>query len=239
MGMFLLLQETFAEYAARTAFERPLLTGVAYAPRVVDAQREQFERQHGWTIKTMEREPSPVRDEYAPVMFYQESLTHIKSLDMMSGEVWCWIVIFNCLFSASINLFYSMLYYLVFDWTCNFRIAWYRRIEKIFWGLGLLGKQYWQDLLGCWVRIILVLCWHFLFISPSYHQVLLSKSVLKQRQGKPLYLPWYFDAWCMFREVGFVFQLEIYRANGRPKQHMGGLKPVCMEVVGGVFFIKL
>lgn len=79
-------QDTFAEYTTRTAFERPLLSGVAYAPRVVDAQREQFERQHGMTITTMKSEPSPIRDEYAPVMFYQEPMSHVKSLDMMSGE---------------------------------------------------------------------------------------------------------------------------------------------------------
>jgi histidine kinase 2/3/4 (cytokinin receptor) len=47
----------------------------------------EFERQHGWTIKTMEREPSPIRDEYAPVIFSQETVSYIESLDMMSGEV--------------------------------------------------------------------------------------------------------------------------------------------------------
>ncbi|GLT30008.1 hypothetical protein SLA2020_048340 [Shorea laevis] len=79
-------QETFAEYTARTAFERPLLSGVAYAQRVVNSEREKFERQHGWTIKTMERKPSPVRDEYAPVIFSQETVSYLVSLDMMSGE---------------------------------------------------------------------------------------------------------------------------------------------------------
>ncbi|GMJ13346.1 WOODEN LEG 1, ARABIDOPSIS HISTIDINE KINASE 4, WOODEN LEG, CYTOKININ RESPONSE 1 [Hibiscus trionum] len=79
-------QETFAEYTARTAFERPLLSGVAYAERVVHSEREKFERHHGWTIKTMEREPSPIRDEYAPVIFSQETVSYIESLDMMSGE---------------------------------------------------------------------------------------------------------------------------------------------------------
>ncbi|KAI4313665.1 hypothetical protein L6164_026624 [Bauhinia variegata] len=79
-------QETFAEYTARTAFERPLLNGVAYAQRVVNLDREMFERQHGWVIKTMEGDPSPVRDEYAPVIFAQETLSYLKSLDMMSGE---------------------------------------------------------------------------------------------------------------------------------------------------------
>ncbi|PKI65274.1 hypothetical protein CRG98_014312 [Punica granatum] len=79
-------QETFAEYTARTAFERPLLSGVAYAQGVIDSEREEFEKQQGWTIKTMEREPSPVRDEYAPVIFSQETVSHIASLDMMSGE---------------------------------------------------------------------------------------------------------------------------------------------------------
>ncbi|WCJ33661.1 Histidine kinase 4 [Euphorbia peplus] len=79
-------QETFAEYTARTSFERPLLSGVAYAQRVVNSERKEFERQHGWTIKTMEKEPSPVRDEYAPVIFSQETVSYIESLDMMSGE---------------------------------------------------------------------------------------------------------------------------------------------------------
>ncbi|XP_059655307.1 histidine kinase 4 [Cornus florida] len=79
-------QETFAGYTARTAFERPLLSGVAYAQRVVNSERVEFERQHGWTIRTMEREPSPIRDEYAPVIFSQETVSYIESLDMMSGE---------------------------------------------------------------------------------------------------------------------------------------------------------
>ena len=81
------MQETFAEYTARTAFERPLLSGVAYARRVIDSERQEFERQHGWTIKTMEREPSAIREEYAPVIFSQETVSYIESLDMMSGEV--------------------------------------------------------------------------------------------------------------------------------------------------------
>ncbi|KAH0694942.1 hypothetical protein KY285_022039 [Solanum tuberosum] len=79
-------QNTFAEYTARTAFERPLLSGVAYAERVLNSEREEFEREHGWTIKTMERKPSPIRDEYSPVIFSQETVSYIESLDMMSGE---------------------------------------------------------------------------------------------------------------------------------------------------------
>ncbi|KAE8648582.1 histidine kinase 4 isoform X1 [Cucumis sativus] len=79
-------QETFAEYTARTAFERPLLSGVAYAQRVIHSERDIFEKQHGWMIKTMKREPSPIRDEYAPVIFSQETVSYIESLDMMSGE---------------------------------------------------------------------------------------------------------------------------------------------------------
>ncbi|KAK4371254.1 hypothetical protein RND71_010729 [Anisodus tanguticus] len=79
-------QKTFAEYTARTAFERPLLSGVAYAERVLNSEREEFEREHGWTIKTMEREPSPLRNEYSPVIFSQETVSYIESLDMMSGE---------------------------------------------------------------------------------------------------------------------------------------------------------
>ncbi|MED6156001.1 Histidine kinase 4 [Stylosanthes scabra] len=79
-------QGTFAEYTARTAFERPLLSGVAYAQRVVHSERETFEKQHGWIIKTMEREPSQLRDEYAPVIFAQETVSYLESIDMMSGK---------------------------------------------------------------------------------------------------------------------------------------------------------
>lgn len=79
-------QETFAEYTARTAFERPLLSGVAYAQRVMNYEREELERQHDGTIRTMTKEPSPFRDEYAPVIFAQETLSYLKLVDMMSGE---------------------------------------------------------------------------------------------------------------------------------------------------------
>ncbi|KAJ0677948.1 putative histidine kinase, Protein-serine/threonine phosphatase [Helianthus annuus] len=80
-------QETFAEYTARTAFERPLLSGVAYAQRVLNSQREDFESQHGGTIRTMaNKEPSPHRDEYAPVIFAQETVSYLNLVDMMSGE---------------------------------------------------------------------------------------------------------------------------------------------------------
>ncbi|CAH9092286.1 unnamed protein product [Cuscuta europaea] len=79
-------KETFAEYTGRTAFERPLLSGVAYAERVMNFQRENFEKQHGWTIRKMDKEPSPIRDEYAPVILAQETVSYLESLDMMSGE---------------------------------------------------------------------------------------------------------------------------------------------------------
>lgn len=81
-------QETFAHYAARTAFERPLLNGVAYAQRVANSERDKFENEQGWIIKTMKRDPSPVQDEYAPVIFSQETVSYIEALDMMSGEVY-------------------------------------------------------------------------------------------------------------------------------------------------------
>ncbi|KAI5077604.1 hypothetical protein GOP47_0007428 [Adiantum capillus-veneris] len=80
-------QDTFAEYTARTSFERPLMTGVAYAHRVRHAERDAFERMQGWTIKTMHsRESSPAYDEYAPTIFSQETIGYLVSLDMMSGE---------------------------------------------------------------------------------------------------------------------------------------------------------
>ncbi|KAF9590394.1 hypothetical protein IFM89_034187 [Coptis chinensis] len=93
-------QKTFAEYTERTAFERPLTSGVAYALKVLHSERKKFENMHGWTIKKMEEEdhsavhdyipekldPSPVKNEYAPVIFSQETVSHIVSIDMMSGK---------------------------------------------------------------------------------------------------------------------------------------------------------
>lgn len=97
------LQMTFARYAERTAFERPLTSGVAYAVKVLHSEREHFEKRQGWTIKKMEsqkqtparegdaafeaHETSPVEEEYAPVIFAQETLSHVISLDMLSGKV--------------------------------------------------------------------------------------------------------------------------------------------------------
>ncbi|KAJ0110617.1 hypothetical protein Patl1_01860 [Pistacia atlantica] len=93
-------QATFGIFTEKTAFERPLTSGVAYALKVLHSDREQFEKQHGWTIKKMETEdqtlvqdcvpenldPAPVQDEYAPVVFAQQTVSHIVSIDMMSGK---------------------------------------------------------------------------------------------------------------------------------------------------------
>ncbi|KAK6918743.1 Signal transduction response regulator, receiver domain [Dillenia turbinata] len=92
-------QKTFGEYTERTAFERPLTSGVAYALKVPHSEREHFEKKHG-TIKKMEYEdqtlvqdctlenlePAPIQDEYAPVIFSQDTVSHIVSIDMMSGK---------------------------------------------------------------------------------------------------------------------------------------------------------
>ncbi|KAG5037905.1 hypothetical protein JHK82_018721 [Glycine max] len=61
--------------------------GVAYAQRVVNSERGTFEKQHGWVIKTIEREPSLVRDEYAPMIFAQETISYLESLDMMFRDM--------------------------------------------------------------------------------------------------------------------------------------------------------
>ncbi|KAJ4835924.1 Histidine kinase 3 [Turnera subulata] len=95
-------QRTFASYTERTAFERPLTSGVAYAVRVLHSEREQFEKQHGWTIKRMDTleknpvhkdeynpealEPSPIQEEYAPVIFAQDTIAHVVSVDVLSGK---------------------------------------------------------------------------------------------------------------------------------------------------------
>ncbi|XXG81877.1 hypothetical protein AAC387_Pa09g2421 [Persea americana] len=90
-------QKTFAVYTERTAFQRPLTGGVVYALKVLHADRERFEKQSGWTKKKMATEdqslgrhdPSPVQDEYAPVVFSQRTVSHVVSLDMMSGKEGC------------------------------------------------------------------------------------------------------------------------------------------------------
>nr|ABB76249.1 hybrid type histidine kinase isoform a [Oryza sativa Indica Group] len=98
-------QMTFARYAERTAFERPLTSGVAYAVRVTHGEQEQFERQQGWAIKKMysssnkkQSSPGPgpgdaavaeIREpaeEYAPVIFAQDAYKHVISFDMLSGN---------------------------------------------------------------------------------------------------------------------------------------------------------
>lgn len=76
---------------------------MAYAVRVLHSEREQFEKQQGWTIKRMHTfeqnpvhkddyapealEPSPVQEEYAPVIFAQDTVSYVISLDMLSGKV--------------------------------------------------------------------------------------------------------------------------------------------------------
>uniref|UniRef100_A0A1D1YY84 histidine kinase n=1 Tax=Anthurium amnicola TaxID=1678845 RepID=A0A1D1YY84_9ARAE len=95
-------QITFARYTERTAFERPLTSGVAYAVKVLHSDREQFEKLQGWTIKridsqeqspardddfaTESQETSPIQEEYAPVIFAQDTIKHVVSLDMLSGK---------------------------------------------------------------------------------------------------------------------------------------------------------
>lgn len=82
-----LYQDVFAAYTARTSFERPLMSGVAYAPRVLHRDREEFERQQGWSIKHMNtKETQAPQEEYAPTVFSQETVSYLISLDMMSGQ---------------------------------------------------------------------------------------------------------------------------------------------------------
>lgn len=76
---------------------------MAYAVRVLHSEREQFEKQQGWTIKSMDTleqnqvhkdnyatetlEPAPVQEEYAPVIFAQDTISHVVSVDVLSGKV--------------------------------------------------------------------------------------------------------------------------------------------------------
>lgn len=76
---------------------------MAYAVRVLHSERKQFETEQGWTIKQMDDieqtpvhedeydpadlEPSPVQEEYAPVIFAQDTIAHVISVDLLSGKV--------------------------------------------------------------------------------------------------------------------------------------------------------
>ncbi|KMZ68947.1 Histidine kinase 3 [Zostera marina] len=94
-------QMTFARYTERTLFERPLTSWVAYAVKVPHSEREEFERKQGWSIKKMvkdeehptrgndssfEDEPSPIKEEYAPVIFAQDTIKHVISVDLLTGK---------------------------------------------------------------------------------------------------------------------------------------------------------
>lgn len=94
------------------------MSGVAYALRVLHAEREEFEKKHGWKIKKMETEhqslvkddykpekldPAPIQDEYAPVIFSQETVSHIVSIDMMSGKVSSWYHYLFCIINLQIQ----------------------------------------------------------------------------------------------------------------------------------------
>ncbi|KAI3915457.1 hypothetical protein MKW92_023539 [Papaver armeniacum] len=93
-------QKTFAQYTERTAFERPLTSGVAYAVKVLHTDREKFEKHHGWTIKKMDKgdpsspqdyiteklDPAPIQDEYAPVTLSQKlPREHLASEGIWKG----------------------------------------------------------------------------------------------------------------------------------------------------------
>lgn len=45
-----------------------------------------FENQQGWIMKTMKRQAAPPQDEYAPVIFSQDTVSYLARIDMMSGE---------------------------------------------------------------------------------------------------------------------------------------------------------
>lgn len=71
--------------------------------RVLHSERERFEKQQGSKIKRMDNleetplhkdeynvnllEPSTNQDEYAPVIFALDTVSHVVSLDMLSGKV--------------------------------------------------------------------------------------------------------------------------------------------------------
>lgn len=52
-------------------------------------------------------EPSPVQEEYAPVIFAQDTVSHVISLDMLSGKV-------NSFFFISLSVYLDSINYQLF-----------------------------------------------------------------------------------------------------------------------------
>lgn len=55
--------------------------------------------------------PAPIQDEYAPVIFSQETVSHIVSIDMMSGKV-CFFSFGLPYYSLSLSAFVLTFYFL-------------------------------------------------------------------------------------------------------------------------------
>ncbi|KAF8009167.1 hypothetical protein BT93_J0222 [Corymbia citriodora subsp. variegata] len=85
------MQEALESYMDNTTFERPLLSGVAYAERVCHWERENFEGGQLWSImhRSFESQPLPVQEEHAPVNVCCQT-NHINALlnllDMMTEK---------------------------------------------------------------------------------------------------------------------------------------------------------
>ncbi|KAL6599289.1 hypothetical protein ACP70R_045783 [Stipagrostis hirtigluma subsp. patula] len=84
------LQMAFARYAERTAFERPVTSGVAYALPVTQAERQQLGRHKGWSIQIYsmnqslevgDAEVCEPAEELAVIFFPQDAIKH--DVDML------------------------------------------------------------------------------------------------------------------------------------------------------------
>jgi hypothetical protein len=114
---------------------------VAYALKVLHSEREWFEQQHGWKIKKMEAEdqslvhdydpemlePSPVQDEYAPVIFSQETVKHIISIDMMSGMVSSHLEGFPIIFPCC---YFCCKFNCENNWLTMFKLLWRKYVKS-------------------------------------------------------------------------------------------------------------
>lgn len=56
-------------------------------------------------------DPAPIQDEYAPVIFAQETVSHIVSIDMMSGKV--------CVPLLSITIYCPITFYFLIITFCG------------------------------------------------------------------------------------------------------------------------
>ncbi|PKI34746.1 hypothetical protein CRG98_044852 [Punica granatum] len=96
------MQEFFVNYISSTTILHPYMSGEAYA------ERNRFERDHGWEIKTIDGalDTSPVQDEYLGAVFNFESFTE-NILSQFDGNQTVLVTVYDITNSSKSLLMYG------------------------------------------------------------------------------------------------------------------------------------